>query len=100
MKKLLVFGILFVAVMIVLGCTKTETVDVYSCSADSDCVPKPGCHASECINKEYTNRFKSPEMCTEMFSCSAAYTPEDCACIESKCVNENLGDKGCNYTPE
>ena len=99
MKKLLVFGILFVAVVIVLGCTKTERiaepVDLYSCNADSDCVPKPGCHASECINKEYTNRFRSPDACTAMFSCSAAYTPEDCACIENKCVNENLGNKGC-----
>ncbi|MDD5182215.1 MAG: hypothetical protein PHC66_03530 [Candidatus Nanoarchaeia archaeon] len=99
MKKLLIFGMLFLAAMIILGCTRTEgvldSVDLYSCNADSDCVPKPGCHASECINQEYTNRFMSPEFCTEMFSCSAAYTPEDCACIDSKCVNKNLGNKGC-----
>ncbi len=44
-----------------------------------------------CINKEYESSYERPEMCTELFALEAAYNPEDCGCVESKCVNKNLG---------
>jgi len=73
---------------------------LYSCTRDSDCIPKPGCHPHECINSKYNVKFKMPEACTLMFDCSAAYKQSDCACINQRCVNKNLGNRGCTQTAE
>ncbi|MBU4284423.1 MAG: hypothetical protein KJ968_04910, partial [Nanoarchaeota archaeon] len=57
-----------------------------------DCIPLPSdCHPMLCINKKYELNYKKPEICTEIFALEAAYKPEDCICVENKCVNKNLG---------
>jgi hypothetical protein len=97
---LLAFASIFL-IGLVLGCAGKPTSpapsqeELYSCNADGDCIPKPGCHPSECINKAYENSFEQPEACTAMFSCSAAYSPEDCSCTNNTCINKNLENKGC-----
>jgi putative hemolysin len=69
---------------------------IYSCSADADCAPKPGCHPRECINAAYSNKFEAPDACTMIFDCSAAYSKADCLCVNNTCTNKNLGNKGCS----
>jgi len=66
-----------------------------TCESDSDCVPIPSCHPRACIHKNYQDRYKKPDMCTELFDCSAAYSAEDCLCVDGTCRNQNLGNKGC-----
>ena len=71
------------------GCPSEQE---FACETDDDCIPLPSdCHTMICINKEYESNYKKPEICTEIFALEAAYTPEDCLCVENKCVNKNLG---------
>jgi hypothetical protein len=42
-----------------------------------------------CINKEFQDNYEKPEVCTTIYSLSAAYNPEDCICVEHKCINKN-----------
>ncbi|MBU0535876.1 MAG: hypothetical protein KKE20_02850 [Nanoarchaeota archaeon] len=75
---------------------KKQEIGLNECITDQDCIPKPSdCHATECINKVHEDLFNRPQMCTEMFSCSAAYTPEDCLCQDGECVNKNKDNQGC-----
>jgi hypothetical protein len=61
-----------------------------ACSSNADCVPLPSqCHPTRCINKEYRNSYKSPDVCTEIFVLTAAYDQEDCGCVQNTCVNLN-----------
>ena len=72
--------------------TNTIQEQEFECNSDEDCIPLPSdCHPMICINKEYESDYERPEMCTEIFALEAAYTPEDCLCVENKCVNKNLG---------
>lgn len=72
--------------------------DYQACSSDSDCIPQPGCHPVNCINSAFAGRFKQPDACTEMYSCAAAYSKEDCLCKDSRCINKKTieGDPNCN----
>lgn len=69
-----------------------------SCKSDADCMPQPGCHAMNCINSDYANRFEQPEACTMMYACKAAYSQEDCLCKDNLCVNRKSieGDPACD----
>jgi hypothetical protein len=88
---------LLLALVFILGCSQLgispSQKELYSCKADSDCVPKPGCHPLECINQRYQGLFKKPGVCTEIFMLQAAYSKEDCACIGGSCINKNLQQK-------
>jgi len=66
--------------------------DVAKCESDDDCVPAAGCHPHTCINKEYVKESEGPEICTMMFDGQAAYSAEDCLCVDNVCENKNLGN--------
>lgn len=66
------------------------------CNNHDDCVPLPGCHPQECINKKYQNDYNEPEACTMMYDNCAAYTTNDCICQQGICFNENLMNQECN----
>jgi hypothetical protein len=70
----------------------------YECNSDVDCVPKPDCHPKECINRNCAGYFVQPDVCTELFDCSAAYNAQACACVDHRCTNKNIGGKGCNVS--
>ena len=71
------------------GCPSEQE---FVCETDDDCIPLPSdCHPMLCINKKYESNYKKPEICTLIFALEAAYNPEDCLCVENKCVNKNLG---------
>jgi len=71
------------------GCPSEQE---FACETDDDCIPLPSdCHPMLCINKKYESNYKKPEICTLIFALEAAYNPEDCLCVENKCVNKNLG---------
>ncbi|MFH1316246.1 MAG: hypothetical protein ABII01_01890 [Candidatus Woesearchaeota archaeon] len=91
---LLSASILIFLLIVSIGCT-TDPDKIYSCQSDSDCVPTNECHPMKCINKEYRTKITFPRTCTEIFVCSAAYNPEDCLCINNKCINKNLDRSGC-----
>lgn len=105
----IIFKMRFIGVVIILtsiilfisGCVKSpiKEEDIYKCVADSDCIPKPDCHPRECINQNFKNLYKSPDLCTAIFDCNAAYKQKDCICSNNKCVNKNLGNKGCPEIP-
>jgi len=88
---------ILLALIFILGCSQLgifpSQKQLYSCKADSDCVPKPECHPLECINQKYVGLFKKPEICTEIFMYQAAYKKEDCACKTGGCINKNLQRK-------
>ena len=101
---------LLIGLLIISGCSSKfgNTIDevenlnneieeamIVFCDSDSDCIPKPGCHPRECINRDYEDKFESPEVCTMLFDCSAAYEESDCLCIDNKCVNKNLENPQC-----
>lgn len=72
--------------------TKVYLNNLNYCQTDLDCIPLPSeCHPTSCINKDFENNFKKPEMCTKIFISQAAYSKEDCLCQENVCVNINLG---------
>lgn len=92
------YALLIIMFVLASGClnaTDQNNKDAYSCETNNDCIPRPGCHPHECINKGYENLYEHQDFCTELFDCSAAYKQEDCLCIENKCVNKNLDNKGC-----
>ncbi len=66
------------------------------CSNHNDCIPLPGCHPQECINKKYQNDYIQPEACTMMYDYCAAYEANDCICQQGICFNENLMDPSCS----
>jgi hypothetical protein len=70
--------------------TDTNSPEIYACQAPEECVPMPGCHPIECINKEYESLFIQPDFCTMEYRYDAAYSPEDCFCENNVCVNLNL----------
>jgi hypothetical protein len=71
------------------GCPSEQE---FECEEDSDCIPLPSdCHPMLCINKAHESNYERPEICTEIFMYEAAYDPEDCGCIEGRCVNKNIG---------
>ena len=55
------------------------------CKKSADCRPTPQCHPISCINKAYAVKFEPELICTEIFMCEAAYTVDDCACIDNVC---------------
>lgn len=96
MRKIL-FTIAIIAIFLVSGCQGNKDngpvpEEQFQCVSDNDCIPLPSdCHPILCINKEYESDYERPEICTTIFALEAAYKPEDCICIKSKCVNKNLG---------
>ena len=63
------------------------------CSIDGDCIPLPyDCHAHSCITIEHESLFTpiEPLACTTIFISTAAYSSEDCVCLDGFCVNKNL----------
>ncbi|MCX6782055.1 MAG: hypothetical protein NTW66_02985 [Candidatus Magasanikbacteria bacterium] len=104
MKKIICLSsTLIIAVFLLSGCasvaekgavkTPPENKTPAACQVDSDCVPKPECHPMECIPSKDAKNYEKPKMCTLMFSYQAAYSAEDCACVEGACVNKNIGRK-------
>jgi hypothetical protein len=70
----------------------SDNAELQSCTTDADCIPHPAaCHPTECINRKFEGDFKKPEACTAIFMYEAAYSPEDCACLNNVCVNKNKG---------
>ncbi|HHQ45358.1 MAG TPA: hypothetical protein ENN13_04395 [Candidatus Altiarchaeales archaeon] len=66
-------------------------MDELACETDADCIPLPSdCHPHVCINLIYRENYESPEVCTMMYDNQAAYTPEDCACVDGQCANKKL----------
>lgn len=72
------------------------TNEYLKCNSHDDCVPLPGCHSRECINKEYQKNYEQPEICTMMYDNCAAYEDNDCICQQGTCFNENLMNPECN----
>ncbi|MBU0758405.1 MAG: hypothetical protein KKF44_10130 [Nanoarchaeota archaeon] len=73
-----------------LGLTP-DTIDAEMlCKTDTDCIPLPSdCHPTTCINKKFQNNHEAPQMCTMEFRENAAYAPEDCLCVSTRCINKN-----------
>lgn len=88
-------AVLIIIPLLVSGCITVPESETY-CETNDDCIPKPGCHPYECINKAYEDSYEHPEICTMVFDCSAAYKTEDCNCINQECINMNLNNKGCS----
>jgi|GEM_PF-3262052 len=63
------------------------------CQEQKDCVPLPGCHPKECINKKFERDFSQPKECTLIFESTAAYEEKDCICQKGRCVNKNANNK-------
>ncbi|MCA9478166.1 MAG: hypothetical protein KC535_03410 [Nanoarchaeota archaeon] len=64
--------------------------ELSSCVVDEDCIPLPSqCHPTRCINKAYEDSFQKPDVCTEIYLLTAAYSPKDCACENQVCINLN-----------
>lgn len=66
--------------------------EMQACSADSDCVPEPAtCHKVACISRNATNGYRSaaidPHDCTEVLLAEDLVPTDDCACVDSLCVN-------------
>jgi hypothetical protein len=72
------------------ACPAAEQV----CAVDSDCIPKPGCHPTECINKNFEGNYAKPDICTMEYRWNAAYSQEDCACSDGICINKNINRTG------
>jgi hypothetical protein len=91
--------ILFALLVLILltGCMspKPYRVDIAQCNSDADCVPMPMCHPDSCINKEFTDEFPAPEICTTEYVFCAAYSKEDCVCKNNRCYNSKLDDPNC-----
>ena len=90
--KNIIFAISILALLLVAGCTTEGPIVEKSedfCNTDSDCVPFPECHPMSCINKDFTDNYEKPEICTMMYLEEAAYNPEDCACVDNECINKN-----------
>ncbi len=74
------------------SCSKNEEVVHHGedyCLSDSDCVPLPVCHPLRCINKDSAKNYDAPEICTMVFVENAAYSPDDCLCVDNHCINKN-----------
>ncbi|MFC1722947.1 hypothetical protein ACFL0V_02310 [Nanoarchaeota archaeon] len=110
-KTIMILGILMLGLALI-ACEETaptknapKDVNTYDpdaapkeqqmCDSASDCVPLPGCHARACINKVYEKDYRQPEVCTELFDCSAAYKASDCECVDGRCWNRNIDNQGC-----
>jgi len=66
------------------------------CNHHDDCIPVPGCHPRECINKKYKDNYEQPKARTMMYDNCAAYEDNDCICQQGTCFNENLMTPECN----
>lgn len=61
------------------------------CETDDDCVPHPSCHPLRCINIDHYDRFFNPDLvCTMEVRPNAAYSSEDCLCVNNVCTNKNF----------
>ena len=72
------------------------TNEYLKCNDHDECVPLPGCHPRECINKKYKDSYEQPKDCTMMYNNCAAYTDNDCICQQGTCFNENLMNQECS----
>jgi len=72
------------------------TNEYLKCTNHDDCVPLPGCHPRECINKKYQNNYDQPEACTMMYDNCVAYEDNNCICQQGICFNENLMNSECS----
>ncbi len=83
--------LIVLALILLAGCTSSP--NELTCATDGDCVPQPGCHSHNCINSAFIGNYKQPDACTLIFDSQAAYSPEDCICVEGLCKNKNLEPK-------
>lgn len=65
------------------------------CASHDECVPLPGCHSYNCINKKYLDNYLQPDVCTMIYDNCAAYENADCICQQGICFNENLMNADC-----
>jgi len=72
------------------------TNEYLKCNNHDECIPLPGCHPHECINKKYQNNYEQPEACTMMYDNCAAYEDDACICQQGTCFNENLMNPECS----
>jgi len=73
-----------------LDCSTVKT-DIYDCGWDEECIPSPEeCHPLICINQKYQEDYNKPEVCTMEFREEAAYSKEDCICLDDRCQNKNV----------
>jgi hypothetical protein len=77
--------------MTLAGCNSGTPIEQFACNSDANCIPQPICHPTSCINRAFDAEYSKTLACTAIFMIEAAYSPEDCVCIENKCVNKNLG---------
>ncbi len=66
------------------------------CTSHDECMPLPGCHSYECINKKYADYYQQPDACTMIYDNCAAYENKDCLCQQGLCFNENLMSSECS----
>tara|TARA_Y100000310_G_C20606398_1_gene775701 strand:- start:544 stop:807 length:264 start_codon:yes stop_codon:yes gene_type:complete len=78
MKKIIYLMLLISVFGLLVGCVPVEK----KCSADTDCVKKTCCHASEAVNKKYGPNCKN-KLCT--MSCEPGTI--DCGQGKIKCVS-------------
>lgn len=91
MKTIFLVGLFSSLMLVMFGCAGSAvgTLGQGFCDKDADCVPFPECHPKTCIHKDLTELYIPPEACTMQFEEEAAYSPSDCACVESVCINKN-----------
>ncbi len=67
------------------------------CNSHDECVPLPGCHTHECINKKYKNNYSVTETCssTDKNDNCVARDTNDCLCQQGLCFNERLMSSEC-----
>ena len=83
-----------IAMLFLVACANiphVDPVEYIECQTDTDCVPALECHPKTCIPEDSTTGKFGPEICTQQFECEAAYTTEDCGCVNNKCINKNVG---------
>ncbi|MBN1645456.1 hypothetical protein JW868_00275 [Candidatus Woesearchaeota archaeon] len=87
---MLVIASVFASVLLT-GCKVTEiNADASYCEKDSDCVPEPVCHPQNCVNKESIKQPNPALACTLQYEALAAYSAEDCMCLDNKCTNKKV----------
>ena len=89
---LIVLAVLIVMGFLMTSCSSKEKISSQGelfCTTDSDCIPKPVCHPLTCINKNFADQYDSPDICTMVYVENAAHSPDDCLCINNRCINKN-----------
>ena len=103
MDKIKILLALVVGVVFITGCVEKPNVTTTTttgepglhpdyCKIDDDCVPAQCCHPTSCINKKFAPDC-SGSVCTEVCDGPIDCGAGRCACMDNKCVVENLNLK-------